>query len=260
MSTEQEDRTPGCVECRALAFERAAGHICLNCGAVVGSSPLIERGEGRPKGGYRHDGERVPSVTTILGRCKESGGLIGWAWKMGAEGISLDDARKGTADVGSCVHDMIEAHLHDADAAEIMTRYRGAGVDMLAVDEAMGAYLRWREESRLTVTATEVALTVPGWGGTVDAMARDEAGRLWVLDWKSSNAVYVDMLAQIAAYAHLWTAARGEAVHGGRLLRVSKGGSVHEHRYERRHLDLGWGYFEAARGVYDADKLCKAVL
>lgn len=220
----------------------------------------VERGAGRPKAGYYHDGARVPSVTTILGRVKESGGLIGWAWKMGRDGVSLDDARKGTADVGSCVHDLIEAHLHDDDAAPIRARYAAEGVDLALVDEAFGAYLRWREESRLTVIATEVALTVPGWGGTVDAMARDPEGRLWVLDWKSSNAVYVDMLAQIAAYALLWTVARGEAVHGGRLLRVSKGGSVHEHRYERRHLDIGWRYFEAAIDVYTADKAAKAVL
>lgn len=220
----------------------------------------VERGEGRPKGGYRHDGARVPSVTTILGRVKESGGLIGWAWKMGAEGITLDEARKGTADVGSCVHDMIEAYFHGLPPEGPRGRFERDGVDMAAADEAFAGFLRWREESRLTVIATEVALTAPGWGGTVDAMARDPEGRLWVLDWKSSNAVYVDMLAQIAAYAHLWTANRGEAVHGGRLLRVSKGGSVHEHRYERKHLDLGWGYFEAARGVFDADKLCKAVL
>ena len=76
----------------------------------------VERGSGRPKGGYIDaTNVRVPSVTTILGRCKESGGLVGWAWKMGRDGISLDEARKGTADVGSCVHDRIEAAIQMVD-------------------------------------------------------------------------------------------------------------------------------------------------
>jgi hypothetical protein len=34
----------------------------------------------RPKGGYRNaEGVRVPGVTTIIGRFKDSGGLINWA-------------------------------------------------------------------------------------------------------------------------------------------------------------------------------------
>jgi hypothetical protein len=39
-----------------------------------------------PKGGYfTAAGEKVPSVTTILGRFKDSGGLMFWAHKVGAE-------------------------------------------------------------------------------------------------------------------------------------------------------------------------------
>jgi hypothetical protein len=221
----------------------------------------VERGSGRPKGGYIDaTNVRVPSVTTILGRCKESGGLVGWAWKMGRDGISLDEARKGTADVGSCVHDRIEAAIHGDDEAPILARYAAAGVDMEAAERAFAAFGRWREESRLEVVAVEVALVAEGFGGTIDAMARDQSGRLWVLDWKSSNAVYVDYLAQLAAYAHLWHLDRGEEVHGGRILRVSKGGSVHEHRYEREHLELGWDYFRAALALYRADSAMKGVI
>ena len=33
-----------------------------------------------PSEGYRIDGKRVPSVTTIIGRFKESGALLRWAW------------------------------------------------------------------------------------------------------------------------------------------------------------------------------------
>lgn len=41
---------------------------------------------GTPKGGYfSASGEQVPSVTTILGRFKDSGGLMFWAHKVGAE-------------------------------------------------------------------------------------------------------------------------------------------------------------------------------
>ncbi len=39
-----------------------------------------------PKQGYRlANGDRCPSVTTIIGRFKESGALIQWAYKRGTE-------------------------------------------------------------------------------------------------------------------------------------------------------------------------------
>lgn len=221
---------------------------------------VVERGPGRPSVYRNADGKRVPSVTTILNRAKDSGGLIAWANGLGLEGKTLDEGRKGAADVGSCVHDMIEAHFHGLPVEVPRGQYEAQGVDVAAADEAFGAFLRWREESRLTVIATEVPLVVPGWGGTVDAIAVDPDGRLWVLDWKSAASIYEDNLAQIAAYGHLWTALRGQPIHGGRLLRASKAGSFHEHRYETRHLEVGWRYFTAALELYSASKAIRAVL
>lgn len=220
----------------------------------------VERGPGRPSVYKNADGKRIPSVTTILSRSKDSGGLIAWANTLGLEGKTLEEGRKGAADVGSCVHDMIEAHFHGLPVEAPRGQYGAQGVDLAAVDEAFAGFLRWRDESKLTVIATEIPLVTPGYGGTVDAMARDVDGRLWVLDWKTSASVYVDMLAQIAAYAWLWETQRGERPHGGRILRVSKAGSVAEHRYEAKHLEAGWGYFMAAHALYDADKAVKAVL
>jgi hypothetical protein len=40
-----------------------------------------------------HRGNRLPSVTTIIGRFKESGGLLYWANQQGLEGKTLDQAR-----------------------------------------------------------------------------------------------------------------------------------------------------------------------
>ncbi len=43
-----------------------------------------------PKGGYRDaDGKRIPGVTTIIGRFKESGALIRWAYGRGRDGEEL---------------------------------------------------------------------------------------------------------------------------------------------------------------------------
>jgi len=58
------------------------------------------------------DGVRVPSVTTIIGRFKESGGLIHWAWALGMEGKDYRQVRDSAADAGSLAHSMIYETNH----------------------------------------------------------------------------------------------------------------------------------------------------
>ena len=46
-----------------------------------------------PKQGYWLEGQRLPSVTTVLSRFKDSGGLIHWAWSLGKEGKDYREER-----------------------------------------------------------------------------------------------------------------------------------------------------------------------
>ena len=54
------------------------------------------------------DGTRVPSVTTIISRFKESGGLVHWAWNLGMQNIDYRQIRDSAADAGSLAHAMLE--------------------------------------------------------------------------------------------------------------------------------------------------------
>ena len=70
-----------------------------------------------PKSGYKlKDGSKVPGVTTIIGRFKDSGGLLWWAFEQGksaerGEISSLYDKRDEAADAGTLAHSMVEAHI-----------------------------------------------------------------------------------------------------------------------------------------------------
>jgi hypothetical protein len=57
------------------------------------------------------DGTSVPSVTTVIGRWKESGGLIHWAWKLGMEGRDYRDVRDSAASSGTIAHAMVDASI-----------------------------------------------------------------------------------------------------------------------------------------------------
>ena len=41
---------------------------------------MVAKSTGRPKAGYKNAaGEKVPGVTTVIGRFKDSGALLHWA-------------------------------------------------------------------------------------------------------------------------------------------------------------------------------------
>lgn len=215
----------------------------------------ITRGAGRPKGGYYlPDGERVPSVTTILGRFKESGGLIHWAWNLGMQGIDYREARDQAADAGTVAHDAVEAHLHgrpfdwNAVPEEIRDRAR----------TSFGAFLEWSEQTQLQVTHTEMPLVSEKYrfGGTIDGMLIRQKRSIG--DWKTSNAVYPEYLVQLAAYWHLWEENFPDdpILGGAHLLRFDKTYGDFSHRWWGE-LDRAWEAFLHLRELYEIDKELK---
>jgi hypothetical protein len=70
-----------------------------------------------PKGGYKlQSGEKVPGVTTIIGRFKESGALLWWAFGQGkaaerGEINSLYDVRDQAAEAGTIAHSLVERYI-----------------------------------------------------------------------------------------------------------------------------------------------------
>lgn len=248
-----------------------------------------------PKAGYRtKDGQRIPSVTTITGAFKESGGLIHWSWKLAYEPLmearallaqwdgnggvpdplavvnflerpveSFDyrEARKHAADAGTVAHRMVECHIHNWPFHP--TEYAPSLVE--AAQPAFDAYLDWAKQTKFTVVESEVALVseTHRFGGTRDAILVD--GRRALGDWKSSNAIYPEYLCQLAAYGIL-DEENGATIDGGyHLLRFSKQESpddpVHFTHHYWSHLDKAHEAFLTMRKLYalvqDLKKLAK---
>jgi hypothetical protein len=210
---------------------------------------------GTPKQGYRTaDGVKVPSVTTILGRFKDSGGLIKWAYKQGREHenlamrglpapVHLYDVTAKAASAGTIAHDMIEQHVLTAGTpafavSDVVAAARSAGTAEDIITRAENSYqqfLRWLENTRITITHTERGQVSEKYryGGTLDAIGTDAFGRIVLVDWKTSNAIYGDYLIQLAAYALLLEECALElAPTGGfHLLRVAKESADFAHHF-----------------------------
>lgn len=215
-----------------------------------------------PKAGYfTEDGLKVPSVTTILGRFKESGGLIRWAYQQGVKGIELYEKRDSAADVGTFVHTLIEAFLGTGEV-NIPAPAGMTPENQEKAASAFTAFRSWLDGSRLTVTPLEQHFVSEEYrfGGTPDAIADEPDGSRSLLDWKSSKSFYADQLVQVAAYRALWNEVHPEKpITGGvHIVRFGKDGGDFEHRYfppTHRKLAAAWRLFVLFREAFDLDKV-----
>src|SRR5438445_10829915 len=108
----------------------------------------------RPEGGYQIDGERVPGVTTILSRFKESGALIAWAWQQGRDGKDFRETRDKAADAGTLAHDLVEADIYGTTLD--LSSYKPETIT--AAQGALNAYLEWKQQTKLEVAESELSL------------------------------------------------------------------------------------------------------
>lgn len=220
-------------------------------------------GGGRPTQYKLASGKRVPGVTTIL-RYKDPARLIGWAYKMGREGRDLDKERDNAGSVGRLVHLWIEDRVHGR------TLLSSAPDSMLMADvararEALEAFDQWRSQVQLMPISTEHPLVseLHSYGGTYDCLAL-VAGKVTLVDWKTSGGIYPETIAQLAAYRQLIRESVGDkrelAPEQAVCLRVGKEyGDFHHHAYTTEILDSGWRRFLGAKSMYDEDLMLTKV-
>ena len=206
------------------------------------------------------DGKRVPGVTTIIGRFKDSGALLWWAFEQGkaaerGEISSLYDKRDAAADAGTLAHSLVEAHINGEELPELPDNEIGE-----KARQGFENFLRWQEDNKLVVVEQEVILVseVYRYGGCPDALAINSRGETTLLDWKTSNGCYPDYLIQIAAYGNLWNENYPkQPINGGyHLCRFSKEEADFAHHFWA-NLDDAWEQFKLFRQAYEIDKKLK---
>jgi len=220
-----------------------------------------------PKSGYRlKDGTRVPGTTTIIGRFKDSGGLIHWSWEQGRDGLDYRVTRDSAADAGTLGHWLVEQHIAGLAENEITAAFqqktKTEKIEKEIADKAIKAYQSyrlWEKQTNLKIVAQEMLLVseTHKFGGTPDAVGEID-GQLCLVDWKTGNALYRDHLVQVAAYAQLWNENNPDRlITGGfHICRFSKAhGDFAHHYYDE--LDDAWQQFLLFRKAYDLDKLLK---
>lgn len=217
-----------------------------------------------PKAGYfLKDGTKVPGTTTVIGRFKESGGLLQWAFKQGQSGKKhLYEEAEKAADVGTAAHAMVEARIGGASEVECGELAAKMLPDALMRQWAISsfvAYEAWAKNFGVQIIEQELGLVSEQYkyGGTLDAIGLI-GNQLALLDWKTSNSVYSDYLVQLAAYRNLWEENNPDRpITGGfHLLRFAKEHGDFAHHYFP-NLNNAWRQFVLFREAYEIDKELK---
>lgn len=200
-----------------------------------------------PRGGYKlENGEKVPGVTTIIGRFKESGALLFWACEQGkaierGEISALYDKRDAAAEAGTLAHSLVEAYIKAQPGPELPDNDIGK-----QAQQGFENYKRWQEDNRIQVIKQEMEMVseVYRFGGCPDALGIDSRGNLCIMDWKTANSIYLDHLLQIAGYRILQEENHpDQPITGGfHLLRFSKENADFAHHY--------WSELEDAKEMF----------
>lgn len=198
-------------------------------------------------------GNKVPSVTTIIGRFKDSGGLLYWANQCGLKGQTLEQARSPAATAGTIAHELVEAYLRD----EPEPTYPKEDKDVVEkAHAAFQTFQKWQKQSSLEFRYIEVPLVSEAhrFGGRLDAIGV-VGNELVLCDFKTSNSVYADYTLQLGAYKLLWEESYPEhpLVGGFHLLRFAKEeGDFSHHHFPK--LDKEAAVFLSMRKLFDEVK------
>ena len=164
----------------------------------------------------------VPRVTEILSSMIHEDHLMKWSNFIGRiKHQRYEDVLEQAATKGTYVHNGIENFLQnscDLDISFIPTGYRNE------VSYAYGSFKKWWEIVSLknyNIVMQEQALVCPWFGGTLDILI-EIFGRLYLLDFKTSNHASFKYFLQLSAYKYMLRELYGIDIYGCGIIKLNK--------------------------------------
>ena len=175
---------------------------------------------------YEKDGIKLPSVTTVISDCTDkSQALMQWASNCAVEhckehGIT-DDAKYAykeisseALDVGSHVHHAIEYFLRNGEEPTFSE----------GEDKALSgflAFLEWFDTNKVQPLFMEQEIRSFTYAGTADFICK-MGDKIYLIDFKTSKAIYRDYYYQVAAYREAWNMQYNPEITASGILRLDK--------------------------------------
>lgn len=148
----------------------------------------------------QNPGVYFPSVTTVLDAYTKGYGFHEWLKQVG---FNADEILKKAGETGSNVHAMIDSYLS------------GNAINWMNEDlKQLYSFEEWvmfckfidfwtQAKPEVLIHEMSICSDTLGFGGTIDLICKIN-GQIWLIDYKTSNAVHKTHELQIAAYAVAW--------------------------------------------------------
>jgi hypothetical protein len=182
------------------------------------------------KSSYTYNGYVVPRVTEILSKCIHSDSLMYWANSLGFKHKSYKQTLSMYAGWGTDCHNHIDQFI-ESDFTDRETP------DSIQATNAFDSYLFWYDDISMTnnvyVKMHEQPITCRFFGGTLDGLYEIN-GKLYLIDYKTSNHITFKYALQLAAYRYILRTEYNIEIDGCLILKLSKS----DVSYEEFYLDL----------------------
>lgn len=171
---------------------------------------------------YYYQGYNVPRVTEILSSMLHEDFLMIWANTLGLyKKKKYKEELEDAATKGTYVHDAIEDYIqnnNDLNLDNVMNGYR------TEVGYAYGSFKAWWNiisKRNIKVIMQEHKLVCPWFGGTLDLLTEID-GKIYLLDFKTSNHPSYKYFLQLAAYRYILKYYYGIEIYGCGIIKLNK--------------------------------------
>lgn len=158
-------------------------------------------------------GLKVPRVTEVLSRMLHSDSLMYWANSLGFKGLRYRDVLNKAANTGTIAHAAIERFLKEKIQDKTNIPFLGflSWYDTITIDLKLPVEILFVEKK----------LSCDWFGGTLDALIKID-GKIYLVDFKTSNHVTVNYFFQLAAYRYMLRVVEGIEIDGVIVLQLDK--------------------------------------
>jgi len=206
-----------------------------------------------PTGDYIINNKKLPSATQVIGRFKNAMGLIIWSNQLGLKGLNYFDELKKAGNTGTSLHDLAELYIlkKDYDLPD----------DPIAI-HCFQQFVEWWDSIDCEVIWTEKKYTSKklNIGGCPDLLIKKD-GKYILVDFKTSKAVYSDMLIQLSCYKSLIEENDNIEIDRAVIVRFPKDDDETEiKKFFKDDLAVGLKQFKLLRKAFDLDKDLNKIL
>jgi len=184
-------------------------------------------------GFYYIDGRELPSVTTIL-KVIDKPALMNWAARQGAKAVLLDSTKYDTPEkAAAAIYQISDSAMsrgseaHKVAEAYVTAYVQGKADEFVSDNPYFPAIRAFFQTMRPEVIYWELRLVnmEHGYAGTADLIAR-VGPKTFVIDYKTSKAVYDEYRLQVEAYRRCTMAILSDGTRVALKSPITDGGAV----------------------------------